>query len=809
MNPTALYVPDITDDMSTLDAALAYANAGWYVLPTDPAKDIKNPGTVVGKKWQDKSSRDPKQIAAWFAGTSYGIALHCGRSGAVVFDVDQVEHTPQILRAHLDGAPYQSSRPNDLGRGHYIFRQPAGRKIGNRPGKLGDTWGEVRGANGVIIAAPTPHKDGGEYVWRRTGPVPVLADEIAQQIEDVSPSEDAATDAEIRAFLDQHTVESRPGIIAGRVNGLAAKIETGASRHKSTVPFLTGALEEARAGYYTAQSAVDAIKPVFMNAVQIGENTRTDDAAEDEWCGILAWTVAQANASNIDDVRARVEREMPDDNLDVDVDEEPIPLTHTVPIPPFPVDALPGLIEEMVCAVAEATQTNPAMAATSALSALAACVGGRVEIQIRRGWEEPMCLYTATVAAPGERKSAVQQIMIRPILDTEAKLAEAGAGPRIEAETRKQVAVKAAEQTRNLAAKAEPGQQDKAMAEAIGAAMTAESITVPPVPRLVADDITPEAVASLLAEQGGRLAVISAEGGIFDIIAGQYSKVPNLDVWLKGHAGDPLKVDRKGRDAEYIRRPALTLGLMIQPTVLSAIAAHREFRGRGLLARFLYAYPVSKVGRRRISPPCVDPGVEQAYHKLVGDLAATMAAASGEPAVLSISDKGHQAICDIEAAVEPTLAGDGELASLADWGLKYVGAVARIAGILHLTEHGADEPVTASTVLAAYRIGEYYKACAINAFVEMGADAVTADAVYLLDRIDKLGVDEMSQRDLQRACKSRFRTKARLTPALERLVEHGYLFALPKPAPTGGRPASPRYKVSSYWTKGPQGSQDR
>ena len=62
------------------------------------------------------------------------------------------------------------------------------------------------------------------------------------------------------------------------------------------------------------------------------------------------------------------------------------------------------------------------------------------------------------------------------------------------------------------------------MADAIGAAQIADAIEVPPIPRLVADDITPEAAASLLAEQGGRLAIISAEGGIFDIIAGRYSQ---------------------------------------------------------------------------------------------------------------------------------------------------------------------------------------------------------------------------------------------------------------------------------------------
>ena len=68
--------------------------------------------------------------------------------------------------------------------------------------------------------------------------------------------------------------------------------------------------------------------------------------------------------------------------------------------------------------------------------------------------------------------------------------------------------------------------------------------------QLTADDITPEAVASRLHQQGGRLAIVSAEGGIFEQIAGRYSKsgMPNLDVFLKGHAGDDIRVDRVSKD---------------------------------------------------------------------------------------------------------------------------------------------------------------------------------------------------------------------------------------------------------------------
>jgi replicative DNA helicase len=130
-----------------------------------------------------------------------------------------------------------------------------------------------------------------------------------------------------------------------------------------------------------------------------------------------------------------------------------------------------------------------------------------------------------------------------------------------------------------------------------------------------------------------------------------------------------------------------------------------------------------------------------------------------------------------------------------------VGAIARIAGILHLAEHGPDAgprtAVTAETIRSAYRVGSYFTACAINAFTEMAADHVTADAVYLLERIGQLGEKEVSERDLHVATRSRFKKKADLLPALDRLVEHGYLLPLPiqSSGSQGGRPPAPRYKV--------------
>jgi hypothetical protein len=168
-----LSIPDLSPDVDMLGAALAYAAAGWYVLPIDPAG--KHAGSVLGKRWPDKTSRDPDVIASWFAGTNYGVALHVGRSGAVVFDVDRPDRMPPELRQAIDehAPPHQATRTNDPGRGHYVFAAEAGR-FGNSRGDLGAEWGEVRGLNGIIVAEPTTHEkaeQGGQYAWG-TGRVP-------------------------------------------------------------------------------------------------------------------------------------------------------------------------------------------------------------------------------------------------------------------------------------------------------------------------------------------------------------------------------------------------------------------------------------------------------------------------------------------------------------------------------------------------------------------------------------------------------------------------------------------------------------
>jgi replicative DNA helicase len=477
----------------------------------------------------------------------------------------------------------------------------------------------------------------------------------------------------------------------------------------------------------------------------------------------------------------------------------PRPLTERASLPPFPVEAFPAAVADMVAGVAEATQTDAGMAGSTALAVLAACAGGRVEVEVRRGWREPVSLYIATVAGPGERKSSVQATMSKPLIEAEAHLVQIGRAARLEAETAKAVAVKAADHAKVRAGHALGDEKDQLLAEAVGAAEQAAAIGVPVVPRILADDVTPEAVATLLAEHDGRLGLITAEGGIFDIIAGRYSNGPNLDVWLKGHAGDSIRVDRKGRPPEYVPRPALTLGLMIQPAVLTAIAKNESFRGRGLLARFLYALPPSTVGHRRIGASPVPEAVEQEWHQLVRDLAVTLAGWH-DPAILNLDQAAQQLALQIESDIEPQLAPTGDLGHIADWGAKLAGATFRIAGLLHMAQHPADgwrQPIGVETLRAAMQVAKYYRAHALMAFDTMQSDPVVADAEYLLSVIRRQGKPKVSTATIHKAAsRSRFPKVTDLTPALTLLQDHGYLSDLPPREHFGpGRIPSPLWEV--------------
>jgi replicative DNA helicase len=472
----------------------------------------------------------------------------------------------------------------------------------------------------------------------------------------------------------------------------------------------------------------------------------------------------------------------------------------------FPVEVLPGWLSEYVAAVATATQTPPDLAGMLALAVLATVAAGAVEVEARPGWREPLCLFVAIGMDAGTRKSSVFTAMTHPVADFERQQAAAALPGITETAVLRRIADQAAATAEAAAGKAPASQQEQTRAEAIARAAEASSLVVPPVPRWLVDDATPEALAGLLAIYG-RIALLSPEGDVFDQMAGRYNQTagPNLGVYLKGHAGDLLKVDRRGRPPEYVERPCLTIGLAVQPEVLRGLASRPGFSGRGLLARFLYSLPESLVGRRQPGAPPVAPAVADRYSLELHALAASLSAAAGNdgPAVLTLDQAAAELLLGFERDLEPRLAADrGDLAHVAGWAAKLAGATCRLAALLHLAEHLRDgwaRPIGSDTFAAALRLADYLVEHARAVFDLMGADPRVDDARWLLDWISRTNQAQFSRRDAHAAApRGRFRKAADLEPALTLLEEHGWLRRVDAdpPGPKGGRPASPRFLVN-------------
>jgi len=476
--------------------------------------------------------------------------------------------------------------------------------------------------------------------------------------------------------------------------------------------------------------------------------------------------------------------------------ETPVPLGTRPALPVFPAHVFPNWLADFVSALAEETQTPPDLPGCIALAAISTAAGGRALVTVRGTWAEPVNIYTLVAMPPGSRKSPVFRAIVGPLLAAERILQEQVKPQITEARIAQKVAEEAAEKATHKATTARGEAMPVALAEAQSAALAVDSITVPVEPRLVSDDATPETATTLLTEQGGRLAVLSAEGGIFATLAGRYSGTPNLDLFLKGHAGDLLIVDRRDR-RERVDNPALTLGLAVQPEIITEIAKSPGFRGKGLLGRILYSLPASNVGFRSIEPDPIPELVSAAYAANLERLVLTMHGWT-DPARLILSPEAADLFVEQRRHTEPRLRPHtGDLGHIADWAAKFDGAVARMAGLLHLASHIEDgwrRPIDGATMAAAMELGEYFTAHALAAFDAMGADPEQEAARTLHEWLTRTRPERFTRRDAHRALQRHFKKAADLEPVCELLEHLGWIRREPDPPGTRGNP-SPRYAV--------------
>lgn len=477
----------------------------------------------------------------------------------------------------------------------------------------------------------------------------------------------------------------------------------------------------------------------------------------------------------------------------------------------FPVKVLPTWLRDMVQSVAISTQTPLGLAGTNALGILSLCCSGKVKVQPRSDWSESLSLFLVVAFPSGARKSPVFDIMLDPLRQWESDRINQLRSKRARERERRTILQK---KLHNLEKQAISDNGENAIEEAIDIAEKLEDMKLPVLPRLFASDVTPEGVGRLMSEQGGCIGICSPEGAeVIDIMGGRYSGTgkPNLDVYLKGHTGESIRIDRASRDSDAItvNHPFLTISICLQPCVLEAAWKRQDFSARGLLGRFLCSYPKHRLGYREIDPPCVPKEVKDTYHKSIASLLDTFRGNGhiDQPYAMKLTPEAEETLRSVRENNERKLRPGMRYGNNFSWGGKLDGTIIRIAGLLNLAENPTErcpwsKPITANILNAAVSISEYFEGQLSRVQGKCGGTPEARIAHRILRWIKGNKISRFSQRDAYRGLGSNLGPDDVEAP-LEALEASGYIRKVQStPKERSGQKPSPTWEVNPKWIGG-------
>lgn len=437
-----------------------------------------------------------------------------------------------------------------------------------------------------------------------------------------------------------------------------------------------------------------------------------------------------------------------------------------------PVEKLPGMFGTFIPAVSASIQIPVDIALLLSLAVVAAATRGKFDVEVKPGWVEPLSLYVMPLASSGSRKSSLVELLQRPLRDAEREAVAAALPERNAALARRRIAEQQAQTAEKAVAVAKSRRDaDDAMAAVDEAQAALAKCAVPPLPRYLADDMTPEALMGLLAEQGS-IASITAEGGLVGLFTGtRYNGAANLDAFLKAHSAESIRVDRKNSDPLHAERPHLVLGICAQPDVVREMKDSVELVQRGGLSRFLFANPESLVGTRTFDAPVIPQGHTEAWEQ---GLRALLMARGGRLTLTA------DALVEVQRLFEKCERFTGRTDDWFDgWLSKLTGQLVRVAALFTLFADPEARQVGVHEMRAAASLAEWLVAHA--QLVQSGRDPHPNERAlgWIRQQLVKRNASHMkfTTRDCWQSLKGQawLRTSKQLAAALEQLAETGWV----------------------------------
>ena len=347
----------------------------------------------------------------------------------------------------------------------------------------------------------------------------------------------------------------------------------------------------------------------------------------------------------------------------------------------FDLENIPEILSKTVKACADTYQVPLDFVLPIACSVISAATKGKVKIQVKSDWQEPLSLYTAPLLEPSNRKSAVISMLAKPLREIEKSLRISHKeNERLKKAKRDTVIAQRAELLKKV--KKTPSFEIEAEISSLDLIIEQNQETKTPI--LLIDDTTPEALVEYLCQQNS-LGYIEAEGQLIDNLS-RYSdsQSPNVEALNKAWSSEPISVTRKGRDLIFNDEPHLVICIGAQPSNVIPKLRDSQLTNCGFSARFWYSIGKSKVGNRSFNAPAIDESIKNNWAELIQILYKN--AERNQELLLPVSAESLQVIDDLlHKWLEPQLKTFNT--ELKSWGGKLIGNCIRIAGIFTLASN--------------------------------------------------------------------------------------------------------------------------
>lgn len=438
---------------------------------------------------------------------------------------------------------------------------------------------------------------------------------------------------------------------------------------------------------------------------------------------------------------------------------------------PFPIDSFPPLLRDYLKALAAYSAVSFEMGVLPILSVLSLCLQGKAVVNYPGNEHlEPLCLYTLTIAEPGERKTSVFSELLKPIDEFERQYNESHEKAIKDYIVQK----KFYENQLNRELNSKNGDLNRAKQ------LQQDLDSLQPVQRLklYLTDTTPEALARELSSHNEKMGIMGDEATILKILSGIYSKNGvNYDIILNCYDGKKYTLSRQTSEDITLFNPLLTISSMVQPQPFKEVMSNREFSGKGLLQRFLFAFPPSKAGYQPFQTPNIPANLKSAYSELIINLLRMKQ--DKKPPILRADKEAYLLFADYHNTLQHKMRAGGVFDNMKDYANKQLSKALRIAALLHLTQYKTTDLINGKTALNAISMCIWFENQALKAFEFDTMSDIEKAARYVYKRLQEYLKKKnnlvLKKSEFQNLCRSNKYNKEMLNQTLELLDDMNVL----------------------------------